>query len=112
MTRFVIGYLGAKAPQGGRKFWNALFQERGIDAFCDSYPTLTRDDVQQRLSEMFLLERRGYMIAPELQPYLPELLDAMPEQGSVDTVVNDGGVLKGYATGGDAETRMTLWLRG
>jgi hypothetical protein len=59
---------------------------------------------------MFLLARRGYMVAPALQPLLDGLLDAYPEQGSADTIVNDGGILKGYATGGDAETRMKLWF--
>lgn len=107
----VIGYVGPSAPRGLRKRWNQLFQERGIDAFFDIYPARTREDVQSRLSDMFLLERRGYIFDASLQAWLPGLLDSCPEQGSVDTVLNDAGVLRGAACNSDDE-RLALWLHG
>ena len=59
--------------------------------------------MELRLAEMFHLDRRGYIIAPALQKMILPLLDQIDssaaEKGSVDTVVNKGGVLVGYWMG-------------
>jgi hypothetical protein len=107
--RLVLGYVGPSVPAGLRKHWNQLLAQRGVDAFFDAYPARTREDLQQKLSEMFLLERRGYIVDPSLQPFLHELLDETPGQGSVDTVLNDAGVLRGVACNSDEE-RFELWF--
>ena len=114
MVRFVIGYLGVTTPQGERKRWNGVLAQKGIDGFFDGYPTKTSDDLQFRLSEMFLLERRGYILAPQFQENVLELLDVVDASaqtaGKADTVVNEGGVLHGYLCGEDDEKRCALWF--
>ncbi len=114
MVRYVIGLLAPVSPKGGRKHWNAILREKGIDGFFDGYPAATRDDLQFRLSEMFLLDRRGYMLHESLQTLVLELLDVIDASaqaaGKVDTVVNEDGILHGYLCGDDDAKRCALWF--
>ncbi|MBP9774111.1 MAG: hypothetical protein KBD00_05835 [Candidatus Peribacteraceae bacterium] len=112
----VIGYIGPKLPGDLRKTWNALFSERKIDAFFDFYRT-RKDDLPLRLSEMFLLERRGYIVDPQFSTEIIALLDRLDcsaqTSGKVDTVVNEGGVLIGYCIDSDDSSiaeRMQWWF--
>lgn len=93
--------------------------ERGIPAFFDFYRTKTQRDLELRLSEMFLHERRGYLIDPlfsvSILPLLDQLDSSAVASGKVDTVVNDGGVFVGYfvsATVDDTqiEKRFSLFI--
>lgn len=115
MRPAVCGLIGSSCVSQARTTWNALFQKRGISAFFDFYRTKTKEDLELRLSEMFLLERRGYLVAPELQTLILPLLDRLDDSAKnaerVDTVVNDGGVLIGYCCGGDNK-RLELWFSG
>ncbi len=117
MHQIVCGLIGKTCTGGARERWNRLFTERGVDAFFDFYRTMTREDLELRLSEMFLLERRGYVVGGDWQSAILPLLDAVHEtakqKGSVDTIVNERGVLTGYFFGDsedvDAE-RMKVWF--
>ncbi len=95
----VIGYIGPKLPGELRKKWNALFAKQAVDAFFDFYRT-RQNDLPLRLSEMFLLERRGYIVDPSLVTAIVPLLDRLDASvqvcGAVNMVVNDGGVLTGH----------------
>ncbi len=111
---YVFGWLGPSCKANARKTWNELFRKEGIDGFFDFYRTTNAYELATRLSEMFLLERRGYVIAPELQTIILPLLDRLDftalEQGSADTVTNEGGVLVGYFCGDDERRRMDVWF--
>lgn len=113
MRQVVCGLIGAACSSRARTTWNELFRERGFAAFFDFYRTKTKEDLELRLSEMFLLERRGYVVASELQTIILPLLDRLDltaiEKGSVDTVVNDGGVLIGYYCEDD-EKKISVWF--
>ncbi len=117
MQLIVCGLIGPKCTSNARTTWNANFAERKIDAFFDFYRTIGKEQLELRLSEMFLLERRGYVIAPELQQDAVKLMDRLDESaeknGKVDTVLNERGVLVGYAFEGrddKDEARMSLWF--
>ena len=79
-----------------------MFRSRGIDAFFDFYRTKTERDLELRLSEMFLHERRGYIVDPRFSHAIIPLLDRLDvraeESSTVDTVVNEEGVFVGYDT--------------
>lgn len=113
MQQAVCGLVGPVCTSKARTKWNSLFKVRGFSAFFDFYRTKTLQDLELRLSEMFLLERRGYIVAEELQTMIVPLLDRLDvsaaEKGSVDTVVNDGGVLVGYFCNDLDERRMEVW---
>lgn len=98
--QFVFGLLAPRLDRGIRKQWNDLIREQGIDGFFDFYRTKDRSDLELRLSEMFHLERRGYIVDPALQTLVVPLLDRIDassqKSGRVDTVVNERGVLAGY----------------
>ncbi len=98
--RLVFGLVGPKCSHEARKRWNAYFTEKNLDAFFDFYKTTTVSDLELRLSEMFLLERRGYLIDKKFQKECVRLMDQLDEsaerEGKVDAVVNERGVLKGY----------------
>jgi shikimate 5-dehydrogenase len=103
MSRQVLGFVGPACPSTVRKIWNELLSREGIDGFFDGYRALKSADVQQRLSEMYLLERRGYVIGKGLAGDSASMMDKLDpsaiEAGAVDTVVNDGGVFTGYHIG-------------
>jgi shikimate 5-dehydrogenase len=118
MERVVCGLLGSRCTGEARKVWNAAFKGAGLDAFFDFYRTGNRHDAELRLSEMFLLERRGYAIDPKLQKEIVTLLDVLDTsattEGKVDTVWNDGGVLYGFFLGATKDDkkipeRMKTW---
>ncbi len=114
MQQAVCGLIGPVCTSQARTKWNALFKEQGLLAFFDFYRTKTREDLELRLSEMYLLERRGYVVAEEFQTSILPLLDRLDpvaeEKECVNTVVNDRGVLVGYFCGDD-QRRMELWFR-
>jgi shikimate 5-dehydrogenase len=98
-TRELYGIIG-KIPNAGavQSQWNAFFAKEGMDAFMDKYPT-TVATLPERLSEMFHFDRRLYLVGKPLQEAIIPLLDALDqsaEEGGVDCVVNNGGVLTGY----------------
>ncbi len=113
MRSVVCGLIGPTCVSQSRTRWNALFKERGIDAFFDFYRMTTIADLELRLSEMFLLGRRGYIVDPAFQSGIVRLLDRLDpsavEKGSVNTVMNERGVLVGYFLETDQE-RMHLWF--
>ena len=86
-----------------------------MDAFMDYYPT-KEGNLTERLSEMFHFDRRGYIVGKSLQKAIISLLDGLDtsasEEGSVDTVVNEEGVLIGYFCGDNRAKRMELWGAG
>ncbi len=99
---FVFGLVGPTCTAHARATWNRLLKEQGIDGFFDFYRAKNECELVTRLSEMFLLERRGYLIDASLQEAataLMDILDPSVEQHRVDTVRNERGVLTGYYLG-------------
>lgn len=114
MQSVVCGLIGPTCTSQARTHWNALFTQKGTDAFFDFYRTSTIVDLELRLSEMFLLQRRGYVVDPLFETVIIRLLDQLDpsaiDRGSVDTVVNERGVLIGYFLGGDDGERIKKWM--
>lgn len=86
---------------------------QGIDGFFDFYPTKTVADLELRLSEMFHLGRAAYILAEPLRSKVVPLLDridASAQKESPDTVINERGVLVGYALGHRPEAeQLAFW---
>ena len=95
--RTVVGFIGTSNQSDFRPQWNARFLRDGRDAFFDFYRTQI-DDLPLRLSEMFVLERRGYIVSSDLSQAIIPLLDRLDSsvRDRVNIVVNEGGVLIGY----------------
>lgn len=111
--QYVFGLVGPVCAGSARKVWNELLKEEGIQGFFDFYRTDGRNDLASRLSEMFLLERRGYLIHPSLQAEAATLMDHFASSvtdGRVDTVVNERGVLTGHYLNGDIRKILHVWL--
>lgn len=110
-TNSVIGYLGPRKVQAFTIVWNALFTRLNAPAMLDFYPTSAcgndpcaeKQCLHLRLSEMFLLGRRGYIVDPALQSDAYELMDehdaTARKHKKVDTVVSENGVQKGFFCG-------------
>lgn len=110
-SRELFGLLGSHPDQSRiLSDWNRKFENDGIDAFMDRYPTKPAE-LPERLSEMFHFDRRGYIIGLYLQEAIIPLLDELDPsvRDRVDTVVNRGGVMVGYFCGGDDGERCRLW---
>ncbi len=105
LERTVIGCIGTPDDGGHhtcRKFWNAIFSQQNISATFEIYPLTLAKDVQLRLAEMELHARRAYILhGTELQrlilPFLDRIDAHAQQEQRVDTVLNNSGVLVGYA---------------
>ncbi len=117
MKRPVCGLIGKTCTALARTHWNKLFLDRGLEAFFDFYRVTTLADLELRLSEMFFLERKGYVVGSEWQSAAVSLMDTLDitaiESQKVDTVINENGILSGFFTGGGEgsdEKRLALWF--
>ncbi len=111
----VFGLLAPSCTAHARKTWNELLHRLNIDGFFDFYRTRNAHELQTRLSEMFLLERRGYLVHESLQSDAAVLMDRLApsahERGLVDTVTNERGVLVGHFLADAAPSDIvTLWM--
>ncbi len=111
----VFGLVGPSCKGQARKIWNALLKKEGIDGFFDFYRAKNSYDLVTRLSEMFLLERRGYLLDESLQESAAELMDMLTAEakhaGRIDTVKNERGVLIGYFLDkADPEAILKVWM--
>lgn len=101
----VIGFIGRKKPLQDMALWRAYATSCGRSVHVDFYRTDT-SDLLLRLSELFVLDRRGYIVSRELQQDIIPLLDALhpsaQQWSRVDAVHNDGGVLRGYFVQSDS----------
>lgn len=98
-ARFVVGIV---MPSGGGSFRSLgvhAFRSRGIQAIVESFSARHDAELQLRLSEMFLWERRAYILGTSLRrsvlPFLDRVLLPLSADGGVDIVLNCGGVLCG-----------------
>ena len=111
-NRELFGILGSFIGAGKEQsWWNRMFEQNGIDAFMDRYPTAP-DQLPLRLSEMFHFDRRGYIVSERLSQSIIPLLDtvdSVSDDGAIDTVWNDGGVMRGFWCEGDREKRWEIW---
>ena len=92
--RELFGILGSF--EGASKLqaeWNAYFSEHGIDAFMDRYPC-KREQIPERLSEMFHFDRRLYILSPSLRDTVAPLLDRA-DGNHVDVIINKDGIQSG-----------------
>lgn len=115
----VLGLLAPSCPSLLRREWNAVLRERGLDAASFEFYRVTSDsELLLRLSEMFLLDRRGYIIHTSYAESIVQLLDTLDptaqKAGRVDTVINRSGVLVGAYVGESThrdsfDERMLLW---
>jgi hypothetical protein len=101
LTPLVLGLLAPRCTLSARKVWNDALQHIEKDRFFfDYYRTISCADLELRLSEMFLLERFGYIIDPSFSSLALPLLDVLDSSSlhtkRVDTILNRGGVLMGY----------------
>ncbi len=119
MVRYVFGLLGANCRRDSRKKWNTLLTGHKVNGFVDFYRTVTENDLELRLSEMFLHGRIGYVLEAPLQKPVQKMLDRLSPSAKrrkrVDTIVNERGVLVGYYLDGlSSEEKMrkqlSLWL--
>ncbi|MEQ1849382.1 MAG: hypothetical protein ABL890_02210 [Candidatus Peribacteraceae bacterium] len=116
-TRTVVGLIGPVCVLQCRSKWNAYLRQQGSDLDFQYYRTRTREELELRLSEMFVLERRGYIVHPEFITLVLPLLDRLDDSAAiskkVDTIVNDGGRLIGYFFDADVngamDARCRLW---
>lgn len=112
--RYVFGLLSPRCTGNARATWNALLVEKGIDGFFDFYAVRTALELELRLAEMFHLGRTAYILSPAQQTQIRPLLDAVDaEVGDkpIDTVINQGGVLVGYALSHlPPDQQLTEWL--
>lgn len=118
-STLIIGLIGPRCTGSARKMWNEIFREREIDAFFDFYRTNTDRDLELCLSEMFLHERRAYLLDPlfslSVRPLLDRLDPSAKATQRIDTVINDEGILIGFDTGATlddqkVEKRLSLFL--
>ena len=109
-TRELFGILGSIEDCSGElRWWNKRFSAAGMDAAMVRY-SARADTLPERLSEMFHFDRRGYIVGDALEKDIVPLLDGIvSDDGRVDTVYNDGGVLTGYFLHADREKRWALW---
>lgn len=112
--RYVFGLLSNRCTGHARATWNALLAEKGIDGFFDFYSVRTSLELELRLAEMFHLGRTAYILSSVEQARIRPLLDAVDvEVGdkSIDTVINEGGVLVGYALSHlPPDAQLAVWL--
>gem|GEM_PF-1335860 len=115
----VVGLIGPQCVLRCRAVWNAFFKEQGSPLEFQFYRTRNREELELRLSEMFVLRRLGYVVHPDFQttilPLLDELDATAQKAQQVDTIVNDGGRLIGHFLDAEAceaqEVRMRLWMQ-
>lgn len=112
--RLLFGIIGKVDDiSSEKKWWNAQFLQKGLDAFMDSYPTKLAE-IPERLSEMFHFDRRGYIVGKPLQEAIIPLLDHLDSsvegEGRVDFILNAGGVFTGFA-GKDRENMWKVWIK-
>ena len=94
--------IGIVAPRGGGKLraQAARMAWSRNNIVCEHYIAKTSDDLALRLSEMFLHDRRAYLVDASLAHLLPPLLDRLSPEASalqrVDIVLNVDGVLIGH----------------
>lgn len=102
--RVVVGILVSSGGGALRAQYASMLQRAlGSSAVLEHYTTRTSQDLALRLSEMFLHDRRMYLLAPSLAPLAPQLLDTVDDDarraGRADLVINIGGVLHGMFLG-------------
>lgn len=112
IQRELFGVLG-NYPKASQEIalWNKSFAEHGKNAWMSKYAASVKT-LPERLSEMFHFDRRGYIVAPELEeailPYLDHVEDHAQKERRVNTVLNERGVLTGARC--TDEERKQKWL--
>lgn len=110
--RELFGILGS-FPVAGKEMarWNKSFAKQGIDAWMSKYPATVKT-IPERLSEMFHFDRRAYLVSPSLEkvvlPFLDRLETHAKQEGRVNTILNERGVLVGALL--TEEEREQKWL--
>lgn len=113
VERVLLGILGKSHDSGAvLREWNSFLLAVGIDGTMDRY-SCTEKAIPERLSEMVHFDRRGYIVTSSLQSAVLHTMDRLDisalQRQKVDTILNTGGVLTGYWTGGDSAWRREIW---
>jgi shikimate dehydrogenase len=91
--------LSARPGNAGSRLHNALYEEMGLDFVYKSFSTR---DLPAAIGGIRALSIRGCAISMPFKEDVIPLIDALEPSAavieSVNTIVNDGGVLTGYNT--------------
>ncbi|HEY0249101.1 MAG TPA: shikimate 5-dehydrogenase [Gryllotalpicola sp.] len=97
-TRLCIS-LAARPSNHGTRFHNRLYEELGLDFV---YKAMTTDDIAAAIAGVRALGIRGCSVSMPWKEEVIPLVDAMTPSAaaiqSVNTIVNDSGVLTAYNT--------------
>ena len=111
MKKKITGHTGVLAVygspikhSGSPEMYNYSFERLGLDYVYVAFD-IKEHDMKQALDAMKLFDMRGINITmpgkTEAVKYLDELSPVAEIIGAVNTVVNEGGKLKGYITDGE-----------
>jgi shikimate dehydrogenase len=91
--------LSARPGNAGSRLHNALYEEMGLDFVYKSFSTT---DLPAAIGGVRALSIRGCAVSMPFKEAVIPLIDALEPSAavieSVNTIVNDGGVLTGYNT--------------
>lgn len=83
----------------GCNFFNKEFQKHGTNAI---YKSFYSDDIKKSIEAVKSLDIKGFALSMpfkvEALDYVDEIEDSAKKIGSINTVINKGGYLKGYNT--------------
>jgi len=95
----IYGSFSSNPGNNGCVFFNGKFQELNINAI---YKSFYSDDIKKSIGSVKSLDIKGFALSMpfkiEALDYVDEVEDSARKIGSINTVVNKDGYLKGYNT--------------
>ena len=95
----IYGSFSSNPGNNGCVFFNGKFQELNINAI---YKSFYSDDIKKSIGSVKSLDIKGFALSMpfkiEALDYVDEVEDSVRKIGSINTVVNKDGYLKGYNT--------------
>jgi shikimate 5-dehydrogenase len=92
--RMLLGVLGKVENLSSiRSAFDGFINKQQLDVSFDYYTTKP-EELHERLSEMFHHDRRGYLLAEDLQTAIVPLLDEQRSE-KVNVILNDNGTMIG-----------------
>lgn len=95
----IYGSFSSNPGNNGCVFFNGKFQELNINAI---YKSFYSDDIKKSIVSVKSLDIKGFALSMpfkiEALDYVDEVEDSARKIGSINTVVNKDGYLKGYNT--------------
>ena len=95
----LFGSFSKSPGNKGAQFFNKAFHEHGVNAIYKAYYI---EDIEQGVQAAKTLNFGGFAVAMphkrDILPFLDEIDSIAQEIGTVNTVVNTGGIFKGFNT--------------